>query len=180
MNVYFTYSQDLSGSIISQIGEIIRSFGYEVLHRFLPDNLNKLNVKESEVVFKNSLKSVQQADIIVAEVSHACMGVAYEISIALEQRKPVLVLCNLEEVNPGSKNMECIPPHIKGNTSKYLILKEYKMRILQKSVELGLKDAKSMVNSKFLLIIPHEIDVYLEWCVKGSSYKRSTKSYDET
>ena len=165
MKVYFTYSQDLESSLVTNIHDQIKEFGHEVKDRFfLPTN--RPTTAESEEIFKKSIKNIQEAEIIVAEVSYICMGVAYEISVALEQRKPVLVLCNLDELNPNNRDMGCLPPHIKGNTSKYLILKEYKMRNLVKCIELGLKDARSLVNTKFLLIIPHEIDVYLEWCVK--------------
>jgi nucleoside 2-deoxyribosyltransferase len=43
-------------------------------------------------IFKNNLETIAKADVIVAETSYENFGVGYQVAVAVQQKKPVLML----------------------------------------------------------------------------------------
>lgn len=166
MKVYYTYSLKLPEEAILKVKQIIEDFGGKVQSRKRPSDYSSFDPKEAENVYHNNLKLIKSSDIVIADISYTSSGVGYEVSLALSEKKPVVCIYNLREYENKSSLLSSVPVNLKGNTSKYLILKEYSLSTLKKTLELAIKDAKDLADTKFILIIPPEIDKYLEWNVK--------------
>lgn len=173
MKIYYTYSAQLPDEVTNKISEIISGMGGSVKSRIRPSSYQDFNLKEAEDVYKNNVKQIKMADLVIADISYVSSGVGYEVSLALDEKKPVICLYNLKDLKNSENLIKSVPVNLKGNTSKYLILKEYDLTSLKKTLELAIKDAKSLADTKFILIIPPEIDRYLEWNVKEKGVSKA-------
>lgn len=173
MKVYYTFSDKLPKETVAKVISMIESIGGKVHNRVRPKSYEHFDIKEAETVYKNNIKLIKSSDIIIADISYVSSGVGYEVSFALDEKKPVICLYNLKE-NPNKEYLiKSVPVNFKGNTSKYLLLKEYDFRTIDRTLDLAIKDAKSLADTKFILIIPSEIDKYLEWNVKEKGYSKA-------
>lgn len=124
MKVYFTASTSNNGELmpiykkivllIKQHRLIITS-GEQITSNKLLKEDAKLSSKE---IFEREMRSIDQADIVVAETSKPSLGVGGEIVYALTQNKPVLALIN-------TKYEDTISPMLTGNPSDNLYTEFY-------------------------------------------------------
>lgn len=110
-----------------------------------------------EVAHKRNIKSIKEADVIVAEITKLTTGTGFLLSTAISQKKPVITLFNEES--------DAIPSTtIKGSSNKKnMFYAEYNSKTVQPILEDFLSDVKNLLDTKFILIISPEIDRYLEW-----------------
>lgn len=113
-------------------------------------------------------KALKDSDLIIADVTKGSAGIGYNISLAVTYKKPVLVI-----KQRGSK--EAIVHHpIDSGKIRQIIFKEYENKEdLDKVIDYFVRESKNILDTKFILIIPAEIDRYLEW---SSDYKRMHKA----
>ncbi len=117
--------------------------------------------------YKNNMKSIKNADILVAEVTNLSSGIGYLISTALNLKKPVLALF---QKNSGKKPSTMI----KGSTANKLVFfEEYTSDSIDNISKKFVRSVKNIMDTKFILIISPEIDRYLEW---ASDHKRMHKA----
>lgn len=174
MKIYYTYSERLPKTTVEKVVTALKQYGGSVSYRQRPKTYENFDFREAEEIYRANVKQIKSSDIVVADISYVSSGVGYEISLALDEKKPVIVMYNLREYSDGKEYLvKSVPVNLKGNTSKYLMLKEYDMNNLEKILQLALKDAKSLVDTKFILIIPSEIDRYLEWNVKEKGISKA-------
>ncbi len=149
----------------NQIVEILEHANYKV-DKSLLEKKHEEDAANFEKAYKRNLTSIKNCDVIVAEVSGISSGIGFLLATALNQKKPVLALFNKSF---GQK----APLTLKGAGSKLFHYAEYDEKDL-KSILLGSLDhMRQILDSKFILIIPSEIDRYLEW---ASDYKRMHKA----
>ncbi|MBN1331530.1 hypothetical protein JW978_01430 [Candidatus Dojkabacteria bacterium] len=118
--------------------------------------------------YKRNMQSIKNCDFVVAETSLISSGLGFQIATALNQKKPVIALYNPKKQNPSAT--------LKGSSdrNKYLFYAEYNSdEDIQKLLDTTIAKVKSSLDTKFILIIPSEIDRYLEW---ASDYKRMHKA----
>jgi len=113
-------------------------------------------------IFLQNQKRIQQADIVICEMSTPSSGTGYDIAQAILANKPVLILCN--------KNYK-LSDTFAGNSSKRLKSKYYNNEDIISLVDEFLHETKKMLDSKFILIIPPEIEQYLSW----ASHKKGVR-----
>jgi dTMP kinase len=123
MNVYFTASFSSGRQFLKQYQKIIshlKSKSNQVHGEQLLLEKPELNGdgKKAEDIFSREKKKIEDADIVVAEVSEPSLGVGSEIAYALTLDKPVLCLFYKESPNKLS-------PMIAGNPSDSLYLEHY-------------------------------------------------------
>lgn len=123
------------------------------------DTKNEGEFEDPVELVKSAEKLIQNSDVVIAEGSLASPGLGYDIAKAITMKKPVLVLSHKDLIKLGT-------PHALRLNSKLLTYKEYNDNNLEKVVENFLKEAKNLLDTKFILIIPAEIDRYLEWASK--------------
>ena len=161
MKVYFsaTITDDkIYKELYERIIHTIKKDGHKVLeygaHKIDPRKL--LNRSEADIknVYKELDKFLKQADVYITDISLPSVGIGYEISQAIATRKPVLAL------NYEKKEYQPLAT-LEGNKSKYLRYETYTKDNIQEIIQSFLKDAKEQLDTKFILIIPPEIDQYL-------------------
>lgn len=95
MKVYFGASITLSRNlpVYRVIVEEIKKLGHEVLSEYVVDP--KLKIGEglsSEKLFERETKTIEKADVMIAEVSTPSWGTAFLMEHALKSNKPVVAL----------------------------------------------------------------------------------------
>ena len=110
-----------------------------------------------EVAHIRNIKSIKEADVIVAEITKLTTGTGFLLSTAISQKKPVITLFNEES--------DAVPSTtIKGSSNKRnLFYSEYNSKTIESVLTEFLAGVKNQLDTKFILIISPEIDRYLEW-----------------
>lgn len=106
--------------------------------------------------FKESEKALKQADMIIIEATYPGRRQGYEIARGLDERKVVLSLYSEEKGTIST-------PSLMGNTSKYFSFEAYTKDNIEKLLKDAIQDAKTKLDTKFILIISPEIDRYISW-----------------
>jgi hypothetical protein len=115
------------------------------------------DANDFEGAYKRNMTAIKKCDFLVAEVSNLSSGIGFLISTALTMKKPVLALY----YKPSKHHLSTM---LKGSTSnKLMFFKEYDDSNYEKVVKDFLNSVKSIIDTKFILIISPEIDRYLEW-----------------
>lgn len=186
MKVYFTTGYEnpkSSGESIKAILDVISNHNLSLLKRPFKkeygSNTYAVDEKELDYVFDFLDKPIEEiyveashrikdADFVVAEASDFLSpGLGYELGLAIQLKKPVLVAMSKDSKHVMSEVIE-------GNPSKYFTLEKYSTSDeLKTVVEKFFKEAKGKLDTKFILIISPEIDRYLEW---AADHKRMHKA----
>ncbi|MFO0703493.1 MAG: nucleoside 2-deoxyribosyltransferase [Patescibacteria group bacterium] len=108
MIVYFTASiskKDQLRPNYQKIVNIIKDFGHQIRHDHILNTsesyINKTTRKEKITFQKQVEEWIEDADCLIAETSHPSVSVGYEIGMALQMKKPILVL-HKKETSPPS------------------------------------------------------------------------------
>ena len=117
------------------------------------------DAQDVELAFKLNMRSIKNADVIIAEVTELSSGIGFLIATALNEKKPVIALHN-SEINSKQSKM------LKGAQNKLLHFYTYTPESLSETIAKAVSLAKQKLDTKFILIIPAEIDRYLEWASK--------------
>lgn len=166
MKIYFTHSRTVPQAQLDAFYNYFTKKGITVFKRSVPEDPSKIDFREAESMYIQNVKMIKSCDLVITETSYVSNDIGYDISLALQEKKPVLAFYNMTDDRENPRHIKNVPMGLKGNKSKYLILKEYSLSLLDKILDLAIQDAKSLVDTKFILIIPPEIDRYLEWNVK--------------
>ncbi len=117
----------------------VEDSGLQIIYRWF-DNPKKANPKK---VYSETLKSIREADLMVAESSASSTGVGQQISYALAQKKPVIICINKKD---GQNNMI----FLKGTSSPYSTQLFYSnFTDLKKQLKSHLKKIKETKFEKF-------------------------------
>lgn len=113
--------------------------------------------------YKRVLDWINKSDVMVAECSHSSLGVGYEISLALEKGKPVLVLYS-----------EGNAPHfLEGIESEKLEIVKYDMKNLKDILNDSLKYLAEQQDVRFNFFVSPKIVNYLDWISKERKMPRA-------
>ena len=122
MQIYFTASFSGGRQFFKQYKKILHLLkkGNELVggEQLLGEKETNGNLEKVKTVFEREKKRIEQADLVVAEVSQPSLGVGSEIAYALTLDKPVLSLFYKESQN-------LLSPMIAGNPSDNLYLEHY-------------------------------------------------------
>jgi len=139
-NIYFTAAISRKaefGKYYQQIIEALKSENHQVVHEHISNknlsDIQKQSKQEKTGYYQKFLSMMDEADIVVAEVSFpATINIGYEISLALERNKPVIGLYR--------QGLEMY--FLEGNTSDNFILEEYDDESLEIVIKNALRYAK--------------------------------------
>jgi nucleoside 2-deoxyribosyltransferase len=154
---------------VEKLGHTIDRFNYQKnpQAKFDTDDNNDEMIKAFDYISK----AIKSSDFVIAELSSSSAAVGFEIAFALSEKKPVLVLYD------ETKQKSLATP-FRGNKSKYLKIKRYRNeKDLENAIKFFINDVSTLIDTKFILIIPPVIDRYLEWNVreKGNSKAEVTR-----
>lgn len=116
---------------------------------------------KTDDIYKTNVHKIKTSDIAIFESTYPAEGIGYEIGYALSQKKPVLILIDKTYKSFLAEMIEGIP-----STLKQLVYYENK-KSLEGILDKFIEKAKTLIDSKFILIISPEIDRYFEWAKKN-------------
>ena len=169
MNIYFTASIVRKKHYLSnylKIIEILTKKGHDVSSDHIiktSENQINLQTKEQRQKFHKELKKwIMDCDAVVVETSFPSISVGFEISLALNLGKPVLVL----HVNEG-------PTLFSSYNNEKLFCEKYTLPMLKDIIEDFLLFVEGSADSRFTFFITSKISHFLE---KVSREKKVPKS----
>lgn len=146
MKVYFSASitgKKLYLKSYQKIVDLIRSCGHLALAEHILDHTESqihLEIREERIAFHQQLeKWISEADCMVVEATFPSISVGYEISLALNRNKPVLILYS--EGDP--------PALLNGMNDDKIICEQYTKNNLKETIEAFLDYVKGNVDSRF-------------------------------
>lgn len=142
--------------IIQRVKEVLDSKQCNVDMSYFSSSTDE-DASDLEGAFRRNKQLIKTSDFIVAETTQYSSGIGYLIADAIHHKKPVLALYNK---TLGDKPSNIIKSSV---ITKQLIFLEYTDSNLAEGIVDFLKKVKSMVDTKFILQLPAEIDQYLEW-----------------
>ena len=170
MKVYFVAS--VSGKnkyeeYYSKIIEVLENLDVElVANHVLEAQSQALETvsRDEEKEFYSKLKKwINEADVVVAEVSHRSTSVGHEVSLALSKNKPVIIL-HLEGKTPTV---------FKGIDSDHLQLVSYTPETIESELKYALDYAQENRDTRFNFFISPRHQNYLDWIAKTKKIPRS-------
>lgn len=169
MKIYFVASIRGRKEFLENYQKIVTTmskFGHRVTENTLSPTVKhvySLNDEEKVKYYRNVLKWISNSDIVVAETSYPSIGVGFEISLALEKGKPVVVLHE-------DKNT---PHFLEGVESDKLIVSHYNQETLVSVLQSSLDYASGFQDIRFNFFISPEIGNYLDWISKQKKLPRA-------
>ncbi|MBD3281061.1 hypothetical protein GF389_06135 [Candidatus Dojkabacteria bacterium] len=151
--------------INNKIIKHLEKSGYKVDKSFI-ESEHDSDFSNFEEAYKRNIHSIKNCDFVVAEVTSTSSGLGYLVATALSHKKPVLTFFDKTSKITQSQTL-------KGVSNKLFIYNKYDQDSLIKDLDKALGQTKQLLDTKFILIIPAEIDRYLEW---ASDYKRMHKA----
>lgn len=167
MKVYFIGGRkdqkhyDVSIKVLNSIEQL----GYKV-DRSQMDSTYAHDRVHIEETYKRDFNSIKNSDVVIVESTETSSGIGFLIATALNEKKPVLVLNNSDLNKTPSITL-------KSAKNKLFTFEEYTNNTIDIKLKNFFTKVKSILDTKFILIIPAEIDRYLEW---ASTEKRMHKA----
>ena len=169
MKVHFI--GDLSGSKADykKITDVVIKHGNElVTDHSLIRTLKDLEIEtpeDAELYAKRMSQWLKQSDVVIVETTIPLLGAGYEIAVALQLSKPVIVL-----YRPDGKNT----PHVlKGLESEKLQVIGYTDKNLEEALILALDYATEQADTRFNFFVSPSIVNYLDWVSKKRRLPRA-------
>ncbi len=167
MRIYFTADNQAEEKLqkkFSKIISILSNGGVSVMSNLANENLSGFSHQDLERIDQAGEILLEKMDALIIEGTNSTPENAYLIAIALAHQKPILYLS--DRGKPTSKNL--IHLQKDKNTSKFLYLKYYTEKTLEKDILdfLGIIEKGQGYESptiKFTLRITSRIERYLHW-----------------
>ncbi|MCA9368883.1 MAG: hypothetical protein H6773_03205 [Pseudomonadales bacterium] len=169
MKVHFAAAVDGSKEDYKNICNLIEKIGHTVvtdhyLNRTISD-IEKETPAEAELYAKRSMRWIKNADVVVFETSKPDVSVGYELAVAVNLLKPVVVMYNNEKAQ--------VPNSIKGVESDKLQIIGYSEHTLEEILDISLENAHDSQDVRFNFFISPAIGNYLDWISKNKKIPRS-------
>jgi hypothetical protein len=128
----------------------------------------KVDIHQTTKAVREDEKAIRNCDAFIADITDSSGGVGFQMAIALTERKPILAI----KAKDDRRKISIGP--ITSGVHKNITYKEYSSEEeLTRIIDTFLEEAREKIDTKFILIIPSEIDKYLNWV---SDYRRMHKA----
>lgn len=159
MKVYFTASIVGKKYYLKnylKIIELLKSRKYKVISDHIIETTEdqiRLKGRQERLKFHNQLeKWINASDFMIAETSFPSISVGYEISLALQRGKSVLILYSIGD-----------PPSLFAyHTSEKIVCEKYSLATLSDIIDDFIKYVEATEDMRFTFFITAEIASYLE------------------
>lgn len=170
MTIYFTASIVGKKYYLKdylKIIEILTTRKYQVISDHIlntTENQIRLKNREERLKFHKQLeKWINSCDFMVAEISFPSISVGYEISLALQHGKPVLVLYNTGD-----------PPSLLAyHQDQKLVCERYSLDTLKEIIDDFINYIEGTNDTRFTFFITPEISSYLDKVSKKGKIPKS-------
>ncbi|HLD26980.1 MAG TPA: nucleoside 2-deoxyribosyltransferase [Patescibacteria group bacterium] len=152
LKIYFTASMTSGGGLEENYRHIIACLEKSGIMLISGQQIidQRLSAQEAQLssgqIFKRERKRIDEADVVISEVTIPSTGVGGEIVYALTQKKPVLALVFKE-------NEDKISPMVEGNPSENLFLEHYNFDNLHIILKHFITHMRRVRNRKGKLIV---------------------------
>lgn len=146
MKVFVTFSEKFQKefpSLQTKIAESIKRYAFQDAYIASPQ--------------KDSKKKLSESEIVIVEDTFNSTDTGFDLATAAYLKKPILVL-RMKGKTEGARNYSS-----KSKRLRDLEIVEYTEETLGNEIKTFINKAKSIIDTKFILIISPEIDKYLEW-----------------
>ena len=159
MNVYFTASivgkKDYLPNYLNII-KILKKKGYTVQSDHIIDVTESqihMKTRDERLKFHKKLENwIQHCDFMVVESSFPSISVGYEISIALQHRKPVLILYSVGD-----------PPSLFGyHSDEKIVSEKYTNESVEDIIDEFIMFVKEAADTRFTFFVTPQIAAYLD------------------
>ncbi len=169
MKIHFGAAVDGDKKDYQKIYEVIEKLGHSVvtdhyLTRKIED-INNETPSEAELYAKRSMRWIKNADVVLFETTKADVSVGYELAVAVNLHKPVVVMYHNEKGRA--------PNSIKGVESEKLQITGYDDETLAEILDISLENAHDSSDVRFNFFISPAIGNYLDWIAKNKKIPRS-------
>lgn len=177
MKVYFTCSTAQFKKYES-IYFVIRDFLVSQNHTLTRDwlqsakkriEVNQIDFEDIQEIYNGCIKAIQEADVVIVEDTVSNFSTGHQITVALQRRKPVLVLWQKQKEKKFKKMF------IHGVQSDFLVVKEYdKKNLKEELTEFLSKYEDAQETNRFHLVLQKVERDYLDWA-QYNKHKSRTK-----
>ncbi len=169
MRVHFMTAVYGNQELYAKIVATIESLGHDLvtrhyLERRVEDIKNESSA-ESELYAKKVHQWIRKADVVIFEATKPDVSVGFELALALNMMKPVIVLYH--------KDAAVRPFSLQGINSDKLQLLSYDDNTLEETLTLALEYALETSDVRFNFFISPSIGIYLDWISKNKKIPRS-------
>lgn len=164
MFAYFSASShflDKNKDLYNKIIKILSNSGYSLISNWVNDKI-KLN---PELLFEQATDDIKKSDLLVAEITNPSTSVGQQISLALSQKIPVIIL-----IRSGIKYE---PRFTFGMKSPYIKIIRYDSFSLEDGLKKNLNNIKKNKFVKFNFVTTREINNFLEETSKEKNISKS-------
>lgn len=159
MKVYFTASVVGKPEFIKNYQKIIdfvktRGFKIQAEHILAATEESiRLQTREQRLTFQRQTeKWIQDCDFMIAETSFPSISVGYEISLALQNRKPVLILYSVGD-----------PPSLFAfHSDEKLVAEKYTLDTVEETIDEFIQYMRGAADTRFTFFITPQIAAYLD------------------
>ena len=135
----------------------------QVFKQKLKDIISETDEKKVDY-YKKFLRWINNADLVIAEASFpSTVHIGYELNVALEKGKPVIVLFQEGKA----------PVFLEGVKSDKLIVQKYRLDELREILTAAINKAAERRETRFNFFIPRRLVAYLDWISKKRRIPRA-------
>jgi nucleoside 2-deoxyribosyltransferase len=169
MKVHFIGALEGEKNDYARVIEILEKNGCEILTKHSVErkieDVEHEDPSSAQMYAKRMRLWIMRADAIVVEATTQVLGTGYEIALALQLEKPVIVLYRQLQKNT---------PHVlKGVESEKLQVYSYTDQTLEKTLSMALDYARDTIDVRFNFFISPKINRYLDWISRQKKTPRS-------
>lgn len=166
MKIYFTCTTaefDKNQQLYFAIRDWIVSQGHTLTRDWLGDTQQRITKNVREVknirhIYLDSIRAIRDAEVVIVEDTVSNFSTGHQITLALQMRKPTLVMWN------GKKHRQFNKMFIHGIDSDLLTVVEYNSDNFQNEIQKFLKRYKNIsIKTRFNLVINENERAYLDW-----------------
>ena len=170
MKIYFTASargKELYSDNYTKIYKLIEDLGHKNLDNLVlkinPQKFYSGDQEDQADLYKNTVKLIKKADVIILEVSTPSLSMGYVMDRALDEGKPVIILYQ-KGVNPFFAS---------GIKEERLQVLSYSLKDIREVLKDAIEEAKEQMDVRFNFFISPKIGVYLDWIAKNKKRPRA-------
>lgn len=163
MKVHFITSRpslEKDIDVLRQITKLIKDSGHSISHDWIDNAFereiqSKTPASDWNAIYQENLGAIAQSDVIIAEATYENFAIGYQVAVAVQQKKPILVLRS----KAADKNT-----FVTGVEDGWVKHVEYDENTLDKTVKKFLEENDiSTKDMRFNFFIDRHIYNYLRW-----------------
>jgi hypothetical protein len=173
MNIYLIASihgRKKYNANYEKLVELVEAAGHKIVSdhvlKLTPAQMDEQDDKQKKKLDKGISDNIKKADAIFAELSHSSTGSGFDMAMAVNQGKPVVIFFSGDEETHLFKILEV-------SNDKVVIVRYKHLDELKQEVPLMLDFVSDAQDTRFNFFVSPNISSYLDWVSKHRRIPRS-------